>query len=101
MSDLATAVNLSERHLRRRFEIAVGFGPKRLARILRFQRLLDLMRTRGAIRWTELAIEANYADQPHMINECRSLAGMSPVALSGSVPGSTSDFFNTSPGETS
>ncbi|GAB1815290.1 helix-turn-helix transcriptional regulator [Mycobacterium sp. MUNTM1] len=81
---LAAAVDLSERQLRRRFVAAVGYGPKRFGRIVRFQRLLDLIHAGGArVRWAELAVQADYADQPHMINECRVLAGMSPVALPG------------------
>ncbi|BBZ51565.1 helix-turn-helix transcriptional regulator [Mycobacterium heidelbergense] len=96
VSSLAAAVDLSERQLRRRFETAVGYGPKRFGRILRFQRLLDLIHTRGArARWAELAIEANYADQPHMINECLALAGVSPVAL----PRGVSVSSNTTPGD--
>jgi AraC-like DNA-binding protein len=76
VSSLAAAVDLSERQLRRRFEAAVGYGPKRFSRILRFQRLLNLIHGRGArVRWAELAIEANYTDQAHMINECLALAG--------------------------
>lgn len=95
VSSLAAAVDLSERQLRRRFETAVGYGPKRFGRILRFQRLLDLIHTHGArARWAELAIEANYADQPHMINECLALAGVSPVALPG-----VSVSSNTTPGD--
>ena len=101
VSSLAAAVDLSERQLRRRFEIAVGYGPKRLGRILRFQRLLDLIRARDSrIRWAELAIEANYADQPHMINECRALAGMPPAALPGGVLSGVSVSSNTDSGET-
>jgi AraC-like DNA-binding protein len=96
VSGLAAAVDLSERQLRRRFETAVGFGPKRLGRILRLQRLLELIHARDdRVRWSELAIEASYADQPHMINECRALAGTSPVAL----PGGMSVSSNTSAGE--
>jgi transcriptional regulator GlxA family with amidase domain len=98
VSSLAVAVDLSERQLRRRFETAVGYGPKRFGRILRFQRLLDLVHTRGArIRWAELAVEAHYADQPHMINECLALAGMSPTAL----PAGMSVSSNTAAGDTS
>jgi AraC-like DNA-binding protein len=98
VSSLAAAVDLSERQLRRRFETAVGYGPKRFGRILRFQRLLDLVHTSGVrIRWAELAVEAQYADQPHMINECLTLAGMSPTAL----PGGVSVSSNTAPGDTS
>jgi hypothetical protein len=37
VSGLAVAVDLSERQLRRRFEAAVGYGPKRFGRIARFQ----------------------------------------------------------------
>jgi AraC-like DNA-binding protein len=82
VSHLATAVGLSERQLRRRFETAVGFGPKRFGRILRFQRLLDMLHGHSApVRWAELAVEANYSDQPHMIKECLALAGVSPMAL--------------------
>lgn len=80
VSELAAVLDLSERQLRRRFAVAVGYGPKRFGRILRFQRLLDLTHHRGdRASWAELAVEARYTDQPHMINECRALAGTSPV----------------------
>jgi len=92
VSGLAAAVDLSERQLRRRFEAAVGYGPKRFGRILRFQSLLDLIHTHGfRVRWAQLAVEANYADQPHMINECLALAGMSPLALPGGAGGPTAE----------
>jgi AraC-like DNA-binding protein len=40
---LARQLGLSERTLRRRCETAFGYGPKTLARILRFQRFLRLL----------------------------------------------------------
>jgi transcriptional regulator GlxA family with amidase domain len=82
--ELAAEVGLSERQLRRRFEAAVGYGPKRLGRVFRFQRLLDLIHaTHVQPRWSQLAVGAGYADQSHMINECLSLAGGPPTALPG------------------
>jgi AraC-like DNA-binding protein len=82
VSDVASTVGLSERQLRRRFEAAVGYGPKRLGRIFRFQRLLDLIHAGDRqMRWAELAVEAGYADQSHMINECLALAGAPPTSL--------------------
>jgi methylphosphotriester-DNA--protein-cysteine methyltransferase len=102
VSSLAAAVDLSERQLRRRFEAAVGYGPKRLGRIVRFQRLLELIHAcEDRVRWAELAIEANYADQPHMINECKALAGMSPVTLPRGAPSNVSVSSNTTSGDTS
>ena len=79
---LADAVGLSERQLRRRFTEAVGYGPKTLHSILRFQRALDLGRT-SATGLADVAYEAGYADQAHFTREVRRLAGMTPSELLG------------------
>jgi AraC-like DNA-binding protein len=78
---LARALALSERQLRRRFHAAVGYGPKRLARVLRLQRLLAEARRRPGATGAELAFAAGYADEPHMGREARALAGTGPQAL--------------------
>jgi AraC-like DNA-binding protein len=90
VSTLADEIGLSDRQLRRRFEAAVGYGPKRLGRVFRFQRLLDLIHaSHGRPSWSELAIAAGYADQSHMINECLALTGGPPTALPVSVLSNT------------
>jgi AraC-like DNA-binding protein len=90
VSALADEVGLSERQLRRRFEVAVGYGPKRLGRVFRFQRLLDLIHaSHDGPRWSQLALAAGYADQSHMINDCVALAGTAPTALPVSVSSNT------------
>jgi AraC-like DNA-binding protein len=77
---LGDALGLGERQLRRRFHAAVGYGPKTLARVLRFQRLLGLLdRPRPSLALA--AVDAGYADQAHMTTECARLAGLSPAAL--------------------
>jgi AraC-like DNA-binding protein len=70
-------LGVSERQLRRRFADAVGYGPKRLARVLRFQRFLGLAEHGGDL--ARLALDAGYADQAHMTAEVTELAGLSPV----------------------
>jgi AraC-like DNA-binding protein len=45
--ELCRSAGVSERQLRRRFDAAVGYGPKTLARILRLQRTLALHRACG------------------------------------------------------
>jgi AraC-like DNA-binding protein len=90
VSTLAAEIGLSERQLRRRFEAAVGYGPKRLGRVFRFQHLLDLVHAyRGEDSWSQLAAAAGYADQSHMINECVELTGGPPTALPMSVSSNT------------
>jgi AraC-like DNA-binding protein len=78
---LAAGLALSERQLRRRFHEAVGYGPKRLGRVLRLQRLLGEARQVRTASVAELAAAAGYADQPHMAREVRELAATTPARL--------------------
>ena len=80
---LGPLLGLGERQLRRRFQAAVGYGPKTLARVLRFQRLLALLRDDrpGRPGLAEVAVRAGYADQAHMTAECVRLAGRSPATV--------------------
>jgi len=80
VGELGPALGLSERQLRRRFADAVGYGPKTLARVLRFQRFLVLA-GRGGGELAGLAYAAGYADQAHLTRECRRLAGRTPAEL--------------------
>lgn len=76
---LGEALGVSERQLRRRFADAVGYGPKTLARILRFQRFLALAGPGEEL--SRLALSAGYADQAHLTRECRRLAGRTPLEI--------------------
>jgi AraC-like DNA-binding protein len=76
---LAGALGVGTRQLRRRFEAAVGYGPKRLARVLRLQRALGA--ARGGEELALAAATAGYADQAHFAHECRALAGAPPSTL--------------------
>jgi transcriptional regulator GlxA family with amidase domain len=80
---LARHLGLSERTLRRRCEAAFGYGPKTLGRILRFQRILHLLRRSADPRLAEMAVETGFADQAHMTREVRRLGGLTPGAFAG------------------
>jgi AraC-like DNA-binding protein len=79
VADLGAALGVSERQLRRRFSDAVGYGPKTLARVLRFQRFLALARSGDDL--ARLALSAGYADQAHLTRETRRLSGRTPLEL--------------------
>ncbi len=79
VSWLMDELGLSERTLRRRFDAAFGYGPKTLDRILRFQRYLGLARNRESM--ARLAAAAGYADQAHLVRECRRLTLHTPARL--------------------
>jgi AraC-like DNA-binding protein len=81
VAELARTLAISERALRRRFNDAIGYGPKRLDRILRFRRLLRLAALRRDGGLAAVAAELGYADQAHLTREVRELSGLTPVEL--------------------
>lgn len=78
---VARDVGLSERQLRRRFDRAVGYGPRTLAGVTRLQRLVRAYEGQPARGLSDLALTAGYADQPHMSREVRRLTGATPSEL--------------------
>jgi AraC-like DNA-binding protein len=80
--DVADDVGLSARQLRRRCQVAVGYGPKTLQRVLRFQRFVRMLDDpSGSPDLAFAAARAGYADQAHLTRECRELSGLTPVTL--------------------
>ena len=83
VGSLARVLPLGERQRLRRFKAAVGYGPKTLDRVLRFQRFLALAPAAGAgeVGLARAAAELGYADQAHLSRECLRLSGLTPSAL--------------------
>jgi transcriptional regulator GlxA family with amidase domain len=82
VAEVAERAFVSERQLERRFLELVGYGPKTLQRILRFQRFLARV-TRPEVSLAGAAALAGYADQAHLSRETRRLAGLTPRQLRG------------------
>jgi AraC-like DNA-binding protein len=80
VGDLAAAVGLSQRQLRRRFAVAVGLSPKAYGRVVRLHAALRLA---GTVGWAEIAQRCGFYDQSHMIAEFRVATGLAPAALHG------------------
>jgi AraC-like DNA-binding protein len=77
VGEMADAVGLTERQLHRRCLAAFGYGPKVLARVLRFTGAMRL--ARGGAGLADVAYRAGYADQAHLSREVRALAGVCPT----------------------
>ena len=80
-ADIEQLIGLSERQVRRRCVAALGYGPKTLQRIARFQQLLAVAHTEVDERLADLAVEHGYADQAHLTSESRRLTGMPPATF--------------------
>jgi len=73
------ALAVGERRLHRHCRAYVGYGPKMLERVLRFQRARRLARDDYSL--ATVAAMAGYADQAHLTRESRRLAGLTPSDL--------------------
>jgi methylphosphotriester-DNA--protein-cysteine methyltransferase len=65
---------------RRRFTEHIGYGPKTLQRVLRFQRFMRTIAS-PRVELAGAAALAGYADQSHLSRETRRLAGLTPRQL--------------------
>jgi AraC-like DNA-binding protein len=94
LEGLAGAAALSGRQLERRFRAAVGLSPKKLSRIVRFQRLVRLARRPGAFAWAEAAARCGYFDQAHLIRDVRAFSGAAPAGLREGARAFTAPFVS-------
>ena len=80
LQSMQQASGLSGRQLRRLFLSQVGMSPKAFARITRIRHLLEL--TGPHPSWANLALDAGFYDQSHLINEFEDLMGETPTIFS-------------------
>jgi len=78
---LAAELGWSHRRLIAQFREHVGMPPKRVARILRFDRACSLLEGAASPSLAAIAYECGYSDQPHFTREFRALAGITPGEL--------------------
>lgn len=80
---MADRLDMSARQLHRRCLPAFGYGPRHLSRVLRFGRVLALIRRGRSL--ARVAADCGYADQAHLSREVRALAATTPSALGNPV----------------
>jgi AraC-like DNA-binding protein len=79
--DVAARCHVSPRHLNRLMRIWVGYGPKRLARVVRFQTTLEQIEQSPTQSGAALATKAGYFDQAHLTSDLARFAGATPRHL--------------------
>jgi AraC-like DNA-binding protein len=80
VKSVAERLGVSARHLRRAFTESVGIGPKEFARAARLQRAIATATTTSN-DWGQIAADAGYYDQAHLIGDFRELVGLTPSAF--------------------
>lgn len=75
---LAYELEIGQRQLERKFIAAVGLSPKFLARIIRFQNTLQLIKSKEFKSFTNVAYDGGFYDQAHFIKDFREFTGLNP-----------------------
>lgn len=75
---LRDELGCSPRYLETRLAEHVGLSPKQFSRLVRFSRAIERVRHTAVPRWSDVAAECGYYDQPHFNREFRRFTGVSP-----------------------
>jgi AraC-like DNA-binding protein len=93
LRDIQRDVGWGDRHLRSRFLEQVGMSPKAMAKVLRLQAALRAYLAGNA--WAQVAVQARYHDQAHLVHDVKAMTGLTPGRLAelrhGAPPGSALD----------
>jgi AraC-like DNA-binding protein len=76
---LAEEVGWSHKHLIARFRREVGLPPKTAARLVRFNAIWRRLDERRRLDWGQVAADAGYADQAHLVRDFRQFTGTTPT----------------------
>lgn len=76
---LSDRIGISQNHLLTQFKRMVGTSPKELARLYRFEHVLRTIDPTQPVNWTQIAHQAGYADQSHLIKDFVAFTGHSPT----------------------
>ncbi len=80
IDQVARSLGWTRRRLERAFERDLGIAPKLYARIVRLNAVLASLDDRARRAAVELALEAGYFDQAHLLRDFRLLAGRRPLS---------------------
>jgi AraC-like DNA-binding protein len=83
---IASEVGWSHKHLIAKFRQQVGLTPKTAARLVRLEGVWRRLEQRRPLDWGQLARDAGYADQAHLIRDFHEFTGITPTKFLGRLP---------------
>ena len=78
VASLADALGYSQKRLIAQFREHLGLPPKTLARVMRFESAVRMIRSEHSPDWAQIVVDCGYYDQAHLIREFKQFAGMTP-----------------------
>ncbi|MFI5230123.1 MAG: helix-turn-helix domain-containing protein [Gemmatimonadales bacterium] len=81
IAGIVSTLRVPERTVRAWSLSHFGMAPKQILRIRRLHRAIELHMASPAEPWSSIAFSAGFADQAHLIRDCRALLGVPPLAF--------------------
>jgi AraC-like DNA-binding protein len=78
VGSIARALGWTPRRLIEQFREHIGVAPKTASRLLRFNRLLEVVQGTERPRWAEAAALCGYYDQAHLVRDFAQFTGSTP-----------------------
>jgi AraC-like DNA-binding protein len=85
VGELANGLRYTRKRLIARFRDHVGLSPKTMARVVRFERAVRLLRSGEPVGGAEIAYRCRYYDQAHFNREFREFTGRTPTEFAANV----------------
>jgi AraC-like DNA-binding protein len=79
VAEMVAVAGVSERQLERLFKKYIGLSPKYYARIIRFNYIFQLIKSKEN-SWAEIVYQSGYYDQSHFIHNFKAFTGEDPSA---------------------
>jgi len=78
VSELVRKAGYCHKHFISLFKKQVGTSPKNLQRIVRLQRVIEIVKDKPDIKWTEILYQFPFYDASHFAHDFKELTGMTP-----------------------
>ena len=78
ISELVRKAGYSHKHFITLFKKQVGTSPKNLQRIVRLQKVIQLVKNKPEVKWTDILYEFPFHDPAHFAHDFKELTGMTP-----------------------
>jgi AraC-like DNA-binding protein len=100
IGEIASRTGFTERHIEQLFRKYVGLTPKFLARIVRFNRIFQLISDQEP-DWSDVVFQSGFYDQSHFIRNFKAFTGEEPSKYMFSRPDLANFFLRSSQAMTS
>lgn len=78
ISELVRKAGYSHKHFISLFKKQVGTSPKNLQRIMRLQKVIQLVKDKPDVMWLDILYQFSFHDAPHFAHDFKELTGMTP-----------------------